>query len=384
MRRRPSTPLALCALAVWGSGACGPRSDATEAPNVLPTWRISDTVALAIGEVEGDEAYVLSRVADVALLDGGGVAVADGGSATIRVYRPDGTVRTIAGGPGDGPGEFRWINDLRYRPPDTLVVFDAEAGRLTTLAENGERVGSTVTFRADDGRVEIYLGRFGDGGHALAWIRQPPTERNPAELTPDMMAIARFGPDGRYEAPLVEDLGMRRLGCCPTPFSPSFAGAVLGGAVLHTDGMRPEVRRTGTTGEPLPPLRLPVARGSLADAWAAYRPHADSSDLVRFDEIRGAAGLDSVPAFSDMMLDDEGRPWLKEYDPSVDSHWRLRPRTGGHWIVIRADGTPVARVSVPGGFRPMDVRGSAVAGITRDGLGVERVEVRFLDRRPDG
>jgi hypothetical protein len=380
---RTTRQLALASIGLTGLvalSACGDAPTPRNEETALDEWRVSDDIAVSVGEVEGEEAYVLSRVADVALIDDGGVAVADGGSSTVRVYGSDGSVRTVTGGPGDGPGEFRWINQLRHRPPDTLVVFDAEIGRLTTLVDRGRRVGSTTTFRADDGRVEIWLGRFADGSHAMAWIRQPTTERDPSRLTPDRMAIARFTRDGTFAGPLAEESGMRRLGCCPIPFSPHFTGAVLGDVAYHLDGLHAELRRTRLSGDGLTPLPVAMAETSLDAAWDRYQRYADSSDVVRFAEMRRAPGLDSVPAFSDLLVDDEGRLWLKEYDPAVDSHWALRPRTGGHWRVLLADGTPVARVSVPETFRLMDVRGNAVAGLARDDLGVERVEVRSLDR----
>ena len=71
---------------------------------------------------------------------------------------------------------------------------------------------------------------------------------------------------------------------------------------------------------------------------------------------------------------------MKAYDPAVDSHWRLRGRTGGTWTVLDGDGEVVAKAAVPRGFRLMDIRGDRVVGVSRDELGVEYVEVRALQR----
>jgi len=376
--------VAALSAAALASAACSPGADAGPSADALPTWTVSADVGTSIGELDGDDAYVLSRVAGVTLLDDGGVAVADGASSTIRVYDADGTVRSVNGGPGAGPGEYGWINALRYRPPDTLVVFDADVGRLTTLVDHGTRVGGTVTFRADDGRNEIYLGRFPDGSHALARIDLTADRSDPGQATADQMRIARFAPDGAHLAALAEDTGLRRLGRGPVPFSPYFAGVVVGGTAFHGDGLLPRLSRTDASGRPSEPLRIDLPVPGSEAAWAAWRQGADSSDLASLEDIRGAAVLDSIPAFSDLLADADGRLWVKEYDPAVDSDWRGQRRTGGSWLVTEPDGTPVARVTVPDGFRLMDVRGGLAAGVSRDELGVERVEVRTLARGPGG
>ncbi len=369
---------ALATLAAFACAACAPRPDAVPADE-RPQWEVAD-VLLAVGEMDGDEALVFSRVAGVALLEDGAVAVADGASGTIRVFDRDGALVRISGGPGQGPGEYGWLSDLRFRPPDTLVAFDSELGRLTTLTGLGATVASTVSLRSDAGRVELYLGRFADGTHAAAWIDQMAFSANPDRMAADPMTVGRFAADGTQLARIADDTGMRRLGRGPTPFSPHFAGIVTGNILLHGDGLRALLHRRSPSGAPSEPLQLDLPRRSLGDAWAAYASIADSAAVARFDEIRDAPGLDSVPVFSTLVADDEGRVWTKAYDPETDSHWSGRPRTGGSWLVAEPDGTIVARVAVPDRFRLVDVRGDLAAGVTLDELGVERVEVRRLVR----
>jgi hypothetical protein len=48
--------------------------------------------------------------------------------------------------------------------------------------------------------------------------------------------------------------------------------------------------------------------------------------------------------------------------------------------VLDRAGVVSAHVAVPPGFRVLDARDERVAGVTRDELGVERVEVRALSR----
>lgn len=365
-------------LSVLSPVACSPDAAPPSADSGLPEWSIGSEARLSIGEMEGVAEYLFARVASARLLEGGRVAVADRGRGTIRIYGPGGEFERAMGREGDGPGEFRYIRDLRVREPDTLAVYDAMAFRLTRFLASGELLPETVTFRADDGRPEIYVGRFAGGDHAAAWIRQEP--RNPTSITVDRMRMARFGPDGERRGLLGTDVGMRRLGS-PTPFSPHFLGVVIGDSVYHTDGLTGAIRVTGASGEFAGSLRADLEPMGFDRAWSALEVSLDSAGARRLREMRGTPGLDSVPVISALLVDDAERLWLKRYDPSVDSHWRLRQRTGGEWRVLERDGTAVATVSVPAGFRLLDVRGDRAAGLTRDELGVERVEVRTLTRR---
>lgn len=382
---RPFMPIPGARIGVAFAGACLGLlacSSETGLPEVdadIPRWSVSGDVVTRVGVVDGPPEYTLSRVAAVRLLPDGGIAVADGQSASIRIYADDGTFVRQWGQAGDGPGEFGWINGMTLSEPDTLVVYDAEQARLTSFTTAGERLPEMVTFRADDGRVEIYLGRLTDGSHVGAWIRQTPRPED--EVTPDLMRIARFGPGGAFEALLAEDVGMRRLRN-PVPFSPHFLGTIVDDAVYHTDGLEPVLRVTTAEGEPAPPLSLPLEPMGTEAAWSSLEATVDSASAARLRELPDLPALDSVPVISELISDDRGRMWMKRYEPAADSHWLGRRRTGGSWMVMEPGGDPVTLVSMPDGFRLMDVRGDRVAGVSRDELGVERVEVRRLDRSP--
>lgn len=362
--------------------ACSSDAGLPEVDADIPRWSVSGDVVAGVGVTDGSPEYTLSRVAAVRLLPDGGIAVADGQSASIRIYAADGTFVRQWGRPGQGPGEFGWINGMILSEPDTLMVYDAEQARLTSFTTEGERLPEMVTFRADDGRVEIYLGRLRDGSHAGAWIRQTPRPED--EVSPDLMRIARFGPDGAFQGVLADDVGMRRLRG-PTPFSPHFLGTVLDDRVYHTDGLEPVIPVTTAAGEPAPPLSLPLEPMETEAAWSSLEAALDSATAARLGEFPDLPVMDSVPVISHLLSDRRGRLWMKRYEPASDSHWLLRSRSGGggSWLVMEPGGDVVALVSMPDGFQLMEVRGDRVAGVSRDELGVERVEVRRLDRGPD-
>jgi hypothetical protein len=63
--------------------------------------------------------------------------------ARIHVHSPDGAFSGYLGRPGDGPGEFRFIGDIRFDEDGLLHAFDRRAGRHTVLdASDGSVLGT--------------------------------------------------------------------------------------------------------------------------------------------------------------------------------------------------------------------------------------------------
>jgi hypothetical protein len=373
MGRAGATCLAFATLA--GLASCVDRSPGAGDAGAVGAWSLSPEPLLEIGEVDGDPGYLFSRISDVRLLPGGGVAVADAGLQAVRLYAPDGRFLRDLGRQGQGPGEFTSIMGLRVVAPDTVLAYDAAEGRLTTFLASGELL-STQPFRGDDGFPEAYIGAFDDGGHAVAWIARAP--RDPSQVTPDPMQIGRFGPDGGLRSILGSAPGMRRLRS-PLPFSPHFLAAMSGDSVFFTDGSDGRITVAGPDGGPGRTFRVEAERPEAEDAWRSLEELIEDPD--QFDALRGLRdlpGADSVPIFSELRMHDEDRLWLKRYEPATDSHRLSRRRTGGEWLVVERDGRVIARVAIPDGFRPEHVKGDRVAGVALDELGVERVRVYEL------
>jgi hypothetical protein len=72
------------------------------------------------------------------------------------------------------------------------------------------------------------------------------------------------------------------------------------------------------------------------------------------------------------MVDAGGNLWAERYLLPWD--------TVGIWDVFDAEGRWIVEVSMPSGFSPRQIGADFVVGLTRDDLGVERIEVRLLER----
>jgi hypothetical protein len=209
----------------------------------------------------------------------------------------------------------------------------------------------------------------------MAWIHQVP--RDPTAVTTDLMQLGRFDSAGQLNELLVSTVGMRRFRG-PLPFSPHFLGAMIGDTVFHTDGRNGEFEAVGPRGLLLRTIQAPVEPWTLREARRQLESKLDSTTLGNFSDVEELPTTDSIPAISELLTDPLGRLWLKRYNPSIDSHWLGRLRTGGEWFVLSTNGQLVMRLTVPASFRMMDVDGERIAGVTTDELGVERVQVYEL------
>ncbi|MGD8727344.1 MAG: hypothetical protein PVH40_06845, partial [Gemmatimonadales bacterium] len=126
-------------------------------------WHLSAEPSLEIGTVEGDPRYELFRVAGIAELADGRIAVANGGSSEIRFYDEHGVFVHTTGRTGEGPREFRYIAWLVRLEGDTLMVHDWQNQRITLLDGRGAfvRAYSLQAF-ASAGIEPTVVGPFAD------------------------------------------------------------------------------------------------------------------------------------------------------------------------------------------------------------------------------
>lgn len=372
---RPTSVFGLSLACVAAATACGGSNDTRPVAGHIPVWTVHPTPALSIGALDGGPAYIFSNVEAVRLLPDDDVVVADRSSGTLRAFNAAGRFVRQMGGLGKGPGEFSWLGEMFIRPPDTIVAYDPDLFRMTRYLAAGDLV-STLTLQVPDGYPDIYIGRYSDGSYGVAWIKQVPFDRD--RWSADLMRMARLGEDGSSTVLLGEQPGMRRLGS-PLPLSPAFMAVMVGDTIFHSDGVGGLVIGTRRGGDTIRSFHVASNRVFAEQAIRDLETALDSASVQRLVQLNRRVDLDTVPTLSDMLVDSQGRLWLKRYAAATDSHWVLRLRTGGEWLVVQSDGTPVARVAVPKGFRLMEVRDGLLAGVMHDDLGVERVQIYTLD-----
>lgn len=370
-------------------------AESLQAQEPPDTWRLSPEPVLEVGGPGTPADELFTRIAGAARLEDGRYVVADAGELRLSVYGPDGELDATIGSEGQGPGEFRSISGL-WTAGDTIGVWDSRLRRLTWFLPDGEvlrtaKIGTEGgDIPAGAGSPDMFLGVFGDGRIGLAGLR--PTRSGEGELLPDRMVFGVFDASGRFRKLLGHATGMvrsfGRRGGGPIAFSPYPWAAVVRDSLLYTDGLRGEVlfydpaapdsgvvRRLTVEGSE---IGLDEARDAVEGALeGASERRRRMASLSRTDVTAGR-----VPAHGRMLADDEGRLWLKTYDPTTDPLvvGGGRFRTGGEWTIVETDGTVVGRLDMPDHVAPVAVAGDELLGVARNELDVERFVVHRILR----
>jgi hypothetical protein len=354
--------------------SCG--SPDAETAETVGAWSVTPQPLTTIGNLDGAAEYLFDDIQAVRQMHDGSILVADG-SETIRSYTRDGAFRQSWGRQGEGPGEFVDLYYLAVLSADTILAYDVEQLRYTMFSATGGLL-STQQIHPVSEPPFLYFGTYANGDHALAWLKA--MERDPAVITADQIEVRRFGRDGTAKNPLGMMTGIRRLRRMAVPFSPVTLATMVADTLFLSDGVGGLIAVVGPDGVNARTMRIETDPVVAEEAWLQLEQVLDSTRLERMRAQRAEPGTDSIPAFSEILADDSGQLWVKTFAPSTDSPLAGRRRTGGTWLVIRTDGTVVARIGMPEGFRLLDVRGNRAAGFSTDSLGVQRVHVYGIAR----
>lgn len=366
---------------------------AVEAPG--PVWARLDSVAdLRIGTLEGPEPTRFGAIQGLVLRAAGGVTVVEGQTQELRAFDAAGAHLWTAGGIGDGPGEFARIGTVGPFQGDSTMVHDSQADRLTFVGPNGGE-GRSVRLGWDDRPFRFTSAR--DGGLLARMFHFPGPESAPGEGDDGLFgrdsASFRFaahdgaaGPALPGPVPDMEAIVQVRassemvsVSANPSPWSRyAYDAAAPGGAWLAVSdrfelqwydrqGRLTRIVRAPGLERPFVAADLEATRAALlaVAADAADTPGALREVETRLEITPRPA---TVPAFSGVRVDAEGRAWVLSWapgDPPPERAW-----------VFESDGTFLGRVDLPAGVRLEAVGADAVWGVELDALDVPSV-VRY-------
>jgi hypothetical protein len=407
-RRAPIIPM--IALAIMASGCVGEGSSSAANTSVrtdgairvvestpvtvdsAKAWAISATPRLSIGVEDGPEHYQFSRIGSVARLDGGRIAVGDGGSSQLRLYDSAGVFITATGRPGQGPGEFGQFASLRVRRApngellvddngnDRINVFDGDARYLRTFklapAPNGPRVFLVDLFA--DGTL---LASAPDGGGRLdASVVGP--------LPPMQFSYLRYSPTGEYMGRVLTAVDRPRyvhaygtIRHFPyIPLTPEPKLVARDSSVLVYRGPAAEVEQWTTSGRQEGAIRWRSGGArTVASVWDRYV--AESLEDMQGEQraqyqhyYQQTLPLPTdVPEAEALMVDEERNLWIRRY--------RLPWETVQHWDIFAPDGAWITALDTPDRLAISQIGRDFLLGTHRDSLGVERVQLYGLTRR---
>jgi hypothetical protein len=406
-----------CVFVLIGLSAClgsGDSQKATEAVRVRdsagvqivendsPRWtdkgrlKLSDTPALVLGN-DRDEQYLFSRVVGAARLSDESIVVANGGSAELRFFDSTGKFIRAVGRRGRGPGELVDLIKLYHLEGDTLLAgggggfgsyFTADGEFVTSLAHAtlAERLGSDNP---------MIVGVFGDGTFLAAFDDGPPSNKG-QRSTLDSIGLARVD-RGLTKATSLGKHPYMYLYSTPNGLSTATFGAEaswaangdrfytgLGEAyainVFRNDGTLERIIRRRWT-----PRRIGQAdKDAFVAEWS--KRWVRSTGAAAEEQIkvaRQSAFAEVAPAFVRLVADRADNLWVREghiEDAPSDGLMYGLPIVPSVWSVFDRDGVWLSDVTMPAGFRPLEIGGDYVLGLYRDDDGIETVRLYRLER----
>jgi len=360
-------------------------------------WQVDPVPELAIGLVEGDEAYLFGEIAGIVRLDDGQIAVADGQIRRIRFYDETGRYLRTRGGPGDGPGEFGSLSELWSCGPGRIYAWDRGRTRVSEWSARGELVREFALLEPSvDGPGAVrepgavgrgpYRAACGPGGDFvvagwgdLSQLSSLTESQSYAQNAPVWVLDADAQP--------VLELGEYVISERVLLLRPEGAGGSSGphplgrfaSFALEEEGIwvgtaeRLEVRAYDRDGTLLRILRGPPQDLALTpELMRRFREVARDVDraeaqlLTRIEEM-GLELPPGLPAFTEMRTDPEGRLWVRRFALPWDEV--------ECWGVFAREGEFLGHVEMPPGLRMHQVGADFVLGLSADALGVEQVRL---------
>ena len=363
-----------------------------------PTGWVVDTVPeFQLGEMEGDDPYLFSRIEGVQQFSDGRVVVLDRANCELRFFGPDGVFLEQKGGRGEGPGEFQpdYSCDLEPSPGnDSVYVHSGSVWPSVSLFDGHGRFSRRVSASWVGRRLPRVYGVA--GGRFLGHDRSLPLlNENPAARTagmapePGMAYYALFDLD--TGVPVWEEAfqGAHEYRIMPNsvynlPFD-ILPAAILGRDRLFLtlgENQGPEILEYDLSGglrriirlaeEVVTPSRddiekLVEFRLAPWDMTPEDREHFTGVQLGDYAEMPLP---EIMPAFSRLLVDDVGWLWAELYRFDVRA-----PKT---WLVFDPNGEGHGSVDMPPELDVQQVGRDFVLGIWLDELEVEYVRRHAL------
>jgi len=350
-------------------------------------WLLSTEPVLTIGGLDAPESSQLYRVSGAVRLSDGRIAVADAGSAEVRVFAGDGRPLARHGRKGEGPGEFMDPFLAGSLPGDTLVVFDAGLRRVSMLTADSGYVRSHQVG-VEGGGYPIAQGLMRDGSLAIGggmYFSSDQGFPSGALRAPSKYLV--IAPDGSLGADLGEfpasEMFAKRTATSFQAFSIPLGrttGFAPGAEHLWLGtGDSWELRRYGKSGvlelivrvaRPLAPVTAALRDAAIEERVAEA---ADENDARRQRALLAELPFPTeLPPYELFRTDSLDHVWIGEFAPPA--------ALTRHWTIVDAGGRVVGRLTTPERTVPLQIGADYLLGRTLDELDVERLTLWRLQR----
>ena len=353
-------------------------------------WRIGPEPTVSIGELEGEEPYMLHGAIRFARLSDGRIVVADYTSSEVRMFDASGSHLVSWGGDGEGPGEFLTLTHAAPWPGDSILawytsglgisVFDSDGnhGRSFGLRSGEEelwRRPRPIAVRSDGTILSINDPENADTAVVEIWDG-------------DGALVASLGSHPHRELIVAtNERGSRQLRF--PAYGRELVTGQWGDLVVASHTTRYEIRAFRGDGtlarivrrEHVPRAPTQEDREAYIEeqlARATSRVPAGILEMeameiwMRMEETTPLA--EAFPAFSRVLSDAAGNLWVREYD------FPREERPAPLWTVFDPEGRVLGFIETPKGLRIGQIGEDYILGHARDELDVEYIQVWPLER----
>ena len=193
-----------------------------------PELKIIFEEDLIIGANEGDENYMFGSQVFVNTDDEGNIYVTDRDRKTLKKYGSNGNFLHSIGRPGQGPGEFQEISEVKFDSEGNIYLNDVKSQRISFLSKEGNYIkgikapfileqllinsrGYYIAMSADNVELgkgkkwDYFYGLFDRNFNLIADFLRQPQEVNalsksnsPAQVLADYLSGIAFQPNVNY------------------------------------------------------------------------------------------------------------------------------------------------------------------------------------------
>ncbi len=360
-----------------------------------------------LGALANDSSQLIWRVAGLARLVDGRVAVLSWGTKQLFLFEPSGMLSRTIGRAGEGPGEFSRPEHLQYLPPDTLVVWDYHmqsiihfdtAGTVlrqrradhSGLREHGV-TGESFRFPLPDGSFVASLSSEEEDTEPT-WSDCSPKESWRTSLSINLEPVTtRKATRPAREFLLIDTSYAAHSFGCP--------GIIAAGgdplSVYVSTGERNEIHQFAPNGDLVRVIRRTTeplavtARARRAREERTRQGFEERGQMPPDGMIEEMRRIKTYPPIVNLMVDSEGYLWVVEYSESetwLADQWSIFSPEG-RWLGVLSmpvDGVATAFFRCVGYGTVCWIDRDFHVVVAYDELGVERVEGYRIRRNTPG
>lgn len=367
-------------------------------PDSLPTWQLAANAEYVLTGSNIGDSTALSLVGDVRWLSDGGIVAADPNDARLLIFGASGGYVRTLGRSGAGPGELQNLVSVSISAGDTIATFDASLRRLSIWHPSSGFARHVAL--GDNSALDSWPANAWRWNDSQLVVLQLSVSPRPVLSTGTMLArwpmrarLTLHDSSGRVvnSSPAFDAMytGVYSTGDVRLPFSNQPFVSVTTDRIYFGDGATFVLAYLAPTFTLEGELRWPLYNEPLATSEVARvreEAMARLAQRIALDPSRDyftrefdPSILPSIrPAIGRVLIDDESRVWVERFE--AQRLGTAEQAVPDRWMVLRADGTPLARFTLPSGVRLEDVRRNSTVVVQRDSMDLQSIAVYNIVR----